>query len=682
ALVDWTPTNRYFEGQAGPVADVAHSGERSGMVRAIRYQPPEDARGSWSIALHSAWFDAPAPNSTIRVGGWIKARDVVSPGKWYRIRYTAYFFDRTGTKKIRHRDIACTDGTFDWRRFSADLIVPAGAERMKLVCQLTACTGTAWFDDLSVTVVQPALTVRGVLDALEFPDEPVVLPQPWRARYAEPVPLGEVALKVSDGDGRLERAARTVLERTGVTVVEDIAPGASRLVLGGPELAPELVGVLGDVTMTELGDEGYCLQVTLERGGTVVRIAANADAGRYWGLQTLYWLIVSDGTGTQVWRAAVVDRPTISRRGMAMGSQWFAGRKEAVERLSGLKCNFIWNQGSFMGGKFGGNFSDGARWREPLTDGEKQVLADYLALCREHFIEPAISMAPRGDPPTVYSSDTDINLVVDKLAGLYEIGFRELGLSFDDLRNIGQDVLSDPADVEAFGSDLGAAHLYFCREVYDRLKARCPEVVFRVLPWKYSGFVNLNEDGRRYLRTLGQLPAEVGMVVCANDPDNLATFTELTGRRPIIWDNWFAHWERGGSPPFVPPLDRTGSMSDTRVEGYIFLPMIPWYEDAAGTSWLTAADYMWSPERCDAAQAFARAVRAAMGDAAGAAVFREAGTLLEELALDPPDAAGAPAAVERLQALLPRLREALPARTLACVERQFVRHIKALESNR
>lgn len=674
----WAVARRYTEGEAGVVTDVVHSGERAACVRATRYEPPADAEGNGSLGLGSDWFDAPPPGATVEVGGWIRAQDVVSPGSYYMLRYTVYFFDAAGATKVSHHDIACTEGSFDWTRFRANLIVPPGAARMKLSCQLTACTGTAWFDDLSVTVSFPALTIEGVLAELPPITEPPVMPRPWRAQYGERLPLGALAMGpvVGGPDGRVERAVAEVLGRAGVTVG---AGGPSRLTLGGPEIAAEMGETLAGLTMAELGDEGYALQVSPWGTGAEIRIAANTDRGRYYGLQTLRQLIAGTGADATVPVARIVDRPTIPLRGMAMGVQWFGNQTEALDRLAELKCNFVTNQGSFMGVKFGGNSRTGTHWREPLTDAELQTMADYLARCRERFIEPMISMSPRGEPPTAYSSDAEIDLVVDKLAALYALGFRHLGLNFDDLRNIGQDRVLAAEDLGAFGDDLGRAHLHFCGQIFERLRARCPEVVFRVLPWQYSGFVNLTEPGRRYLRMLAELPQEIGMIVCANDPENLAAFTELTGRRPIVWDNWFARWEAGGAPAFVAPLDRTPEISAANTEGYIFLPMVPASEDAASTSWLTGADYLWAPERYDPAVAFERAVQAAMGGAAGVTAFRELGALLGRLDENPPDAVGAPAAVAELRAWLPRLQAALPARTYTCVARHLQGRIRALE---
>lgn len=677
----WSVARRYTEGEAGAVEDVVRSGERAAMVRATSYEPPADAQGNGGLSLSSDWFDAPPPGTTIEVEGWIRAEDVVSPGSYYMLRCTVYFFDADGVTKLRHRDIACTEGSFDWTRFRANLIVPPEAARMKLSCQLTACTGTAWFDDLSVTVTFPALTVEGVLDDLALPDEPPIIPRPWRAEFGPRLPIGALAVApvVGGPDGRLARALARLLESAGLEPVSGDAPDASRLTVGGPEIAAEMSGALGGLTVADLGEQGYCLEVAPRGEGAEIRVAAATDRGRYYGLQTLRGLIAGKGPDATVPVTRIADRPTIPLRGMAMGVQWFGNQEEALDRLAELKCNFVTNQGSFMGGKFGGNSRSGTHWREPLTDAELQTMAGYLALCHERFIEPMISMSPRGEPPTSYSSDAEIDLVVDKLAALHALGFRNLGLNFDDLRNIGQDRVIAAEDIAAFGDDLGRAHLHFCGQIYERLRARCPEVTFRVLPWQYSGFVNLTETGRRYLRTLGELPGEVGMIVCANDPENLALFTELTGRRPIVWDNWFARWEAGGAPVFVPPLDRTPEMSDANTEGYIFLPMVPAREDAAGTSWLTAADYLWAPERYEPAASFERAVQAAVGGEAGAAALRELGALLARLDETPPDVAAAAAAADELRASLPRLREALPARTFTCVGRHVEGRIRALE---
>lgn len=672
----WTAAQRGVRGTASTVGEVVHSGRRALCLQATAVDTP----GSGSVGLSSGLLPAPPAGTTLTAAAWIRAREVVSPGSYYMLRYTLYFLDETGTARIRHSDVACTEGSFDWTLFRATITVPRGAARLRLSCQLTACTGTAWFDDLSLAVAAPALTVGGVLDGVVLSAGPVVVPAPWREAYGGRRRVGSLAVAgiVEGPEGRLARAVARLQQQSGLPAASPGAAAASRLFLSGPESAGELTDALSGVSLADLGAEGYCVQITPRGEGLDLHLAANTEAGRYHALQTVRQLVAGSGAEATLPVARIVDRPTLPRRGLAMGVQWFANYPEAVERLAALKGNFIINQGSFLGRTFTGHPTEGTPWRRPLTSGDRRALADYLACCREHFIEPLIAMGPRGNPPTGYSSEADLTAVVSKLADLYTLGYRQFGLNFDDLGNIGQDRVLTPEDRQVFGDDLGRAHLFFCAEISRRLQARCPEAVLRVLPWQYGGFTHLTARGRSYLRTLAQLPPAVGMVVCANDPESLAVFTGLTGRHPLLWDNWFAVYEAERAPLFVPPLGRPAEISSSNTEGGVFLPLIPAFEDAVGTSWLTAADYLWAPERYSAPASFARAVRAAVGSTEGAALLRELGAVLTRLDEQTP-AAGPGAAA--LRALLPRLQQSLPPQTATTLTRHVRSRLRDLEQS-
>ncbi len=680
----WNFAQKYTEGKIEWVTDLVHSGERAVKLEAVRYAPPEDASGYGAISCGSDWFEAPAANATIEVSAWIKAKEVISPGSYYMLRFTLYVYDETKRKKMVHWDIACVEGSFDWKQFSSKMIVPEGAGYMRVACQLTACTGTAWFDDVSVQVARPALTVEGVLDSISVTDQPIVIPQPWQVKYGPGrLPLDAAVIVPAKGDSRATNAAQKMFEDLGVpckiaAAADSEGADSALLMLGDSSVqtvAEKLGAAFPDVGWADLGDQGYFLSVEEAENRGVVRVGANTEVGRFYALQSLKQLLEEEDGRIVLREAEMVDRPTLSRRGIAMGVQWFRQKAQAVARLAALKGNFIVNQGSFMGGKFGGNYA--TRWREPLTDGEKQTLRDYLHLCRENFIEVALSLSPRGEPPTQYSSDTDIALVVDKMSALYGLGFRNLGMNFDDLRNIGQERLIVPEDIETFGGDMGRAHLHFVGEVYRRVKALHPDVSFRILPMWYSGFTSLGEKGKEYLKTVGQLAPEIGFVVCATDEANIAEFAKLTGRQPLTWDNYLAAWGRTGGTIFVPAPAPPKTLRDDRVEGYIFLPATPATEDGAGTSWLTAADYLWSPERYDAERSFELAVIRGLGGAEGVAAFKQYHEFMSELRDQSPPAGEEVRAewqrktLKALVAWKGRLEAVLPERLLARIAQEM-----------
>jgi hypothetical protein len=63
----------------------------------------------------------------------------------------------------------------------------------------------------------------------------------------------------------------------------------------------------------------------------------------------------------------------------------------------------------------------------------------------------------------------------------------------------------------------------------------------------------------------------------------------------------------------VPPFRWTKELKSEDIKGCIFLPIIPAREDAAGTSWLTAADYIWNGDRQSQDASYQAAVVRAVG---------------------------------------------------------------------
>lgn len=609
------------EGGVYWVDGAVKSGKKLVKLEALEYTPiASGAVGG--LTLSSDRFTAPAAQSTVKVSVWLKAQDVKKgSGGYHKLRFTVYTWDEKGDK-IRHWDLVCTEGTFDWKKCEGEVVVPEGTKWMSVNVGLTGCTGTAWVDDVTVKVAGTPVDKVGIMKKASALSGPIIIPHPWKMNDGkEKIKLSELSVAVPNGDGIFKDALITWLKKNDISyhLVEQsgAADAGGGLLLAGDSkskpISARCASSYPGVSWQELGEEGYFLSVSSKDGKPAICIGANSEQGRFYALQTLKQLLVKERGQLLLAGADILDKPVFARRGMAMGAQWFSSRDTAIERLAELKCNYIWNQGSFMGSIF---CSD--KWRQPLNEGDKRALAAYLENCRKNFITPAISIAPRGNPPTQYSSNTDIDLVVSKINDLYEIGFRNFGLNFDDLQNHGQERLIVQADIEKFDNEMGKAHLYFVNQLYSRLKAKHPDINFSIVPMVYGGFINLPEESKdynkkSYLRMISALPQEITFISCPYGIENINEVTKLTKRLPLIWDNYFCAWGNANPPVFVPPFRWTAGLNGTSVTGYIFLPNMSSYEDAAGTSWLTAADFFWGSDR----QSQERSYQAAVVRAAG-----------------------------------------------------------------
>jgi hypothetical protein len=585
-VADWITA-----GDVAWVTDEVHAGERAMRITAT----------GRSSRIISNWFQAP-PHSRVEVSAWLRAENVAQSGPFQKLRVTIQAFAADQTTRISHFDIVSTHGSFPWKQIRSSIIVPEGTVYLRLEFQLTDTTGRIWVDDVDARIVQtvPEFDPGSI-------QPPVLLPEPWQVQTSgERVALNTITILGCDMGARLNEALETYLQETGIPYQCadencQVPSEGSYLVIGGqcnPFLSRQLSDRFPDVTWEDLGDQGYFLSVDAETNYPLIFLAANTEQGRFYGLQTLKQLI-DRNTGT-VLQVDIVDRPSLDRRGIIMGVQWFNAQDEVFQRLSSLKLNFVWNQGSFLNEKFW------FRWREPLSEAEQNDLRRYFARAHTNFVDPFVTIAPRGrdaSNPTIYSSDDEINLVVAKMNTLYALGLRNFGLSFDDLANFGQGQLTGP-DVEFFNNDMGEAHLYFIEQVYQRIRANHPDITFAVVPMIYAGLNSLGDADLAYLETLGRLPPEIILYTSPEYTEEAELVRDLTGRPHLVWDNFYAHFYQTAAPEYVIPLDRSSGFDRARVAGYTFLPLIPAIEDAALITWRTAANYAWAPDRYDPQRAF------------------------------------------------------------------------------
>jgi hypothetical protein len=594
-------TFEWVRSEAGP-GDV-HSGGHSLRMNALRAPPAER-----SMDITSNSFRVP-PHARVEAAAWVKANDVVSRGDadWYGLRVTLTAYSEAGVA-IEHRDLLCETGSFCWRKIQGGMIAPEGTATMDLSIKMTTCTGTVWVDDAEVRVAEelPAVDLTGIRN-------PVLIPHPWQAwLHGGTLELRNVAITNDREDPYIHAAVDSFF--TSVGVAHEFSTGSDRLaarcdtqmMLGdraNPVLTRELSLRFPDATWTDLGEQGYFLAVIKSEGRNQICVGANTHLGRFYALQTLKQLT----QGTTVWVADILDKPTVARRGIPMGLHWFEQRSgEALQRLTQLKFNFVWVQGSMLDDSLSTD-----RWRLDFTAEQKAGLQQFLELYRANFIEVWMALGPRGkNPPLQYSSDADIHTVVRKMDVLYTLGLRNFGLRFDDLANVGEDRLLVRADIETFDGDIGRAQVYFIREVHGRLKALHPDIQFMVVPMDYNQAGNhgpRTSAGLR-LQRFRALPAEIGIYSVSYYDEDILAATGLTGRAGVaVVSNFYSEGIEDRHEYAVPYLNFLAWQDAAlrrRIVGFTWLPKIPQCEDAALISWHTAADFAWAPERYEPGGSF------------------------------------------------------------------------------
>ncbi len=92
----------------------------------------------------------------LRVSGWARFRGVVRGDRsWKVARVHLTFHDRGGKRIGGWPIVGQWTGASEWTRFETDFQVPGDAATVRVFAGLQGCSGTVWFDDMSVLPVTP-----------------------------------------------------------------------------------------------------------------------------------------------------------------------------------------------------------------------------------------------------------------------------------------------------------------------------------------------------------------------------------------------------------------------------------------------------------------------------------------------------------------------------------------------
>lgn len=622
----WKVYKQNMEGEVTFTDDASRSGKKSLKIAVNQYTPADDiSSGKYCIGASSELIPV-TPSSKINISVYTKAQNISDNGRWHKLRVTVLFYSDRKTK-LKHVDILCRDGSWEWEESGRGLIVPESAAFVKINCELNACTGTAWFDDIEVKKENPL----ELSDSLSTPTDkgPIIIPNPMRAVYSGKQILLTSPLNISGINDfpLVKERIFEYLNESGIKYsVSDITVigknEGSFLIIGNAKnekLTSNIRKYFPDFKLENLGTQGYCIIIESHENNTHIYFGANTEQGHFYGLQTLKQLITKlENKSFSISEGAILDMPTIASRGISLGKNWFdnpASRQEAIKRMAQYKFNIVHIQGILLNAKLGmSRWLPGkpATWREPFTSQEERILSDFISLCRNNFIDVSISFYPLGTPHTQYSSDNDIDTIVNKMDILYKLGCRNFCINFDDSEATKEHVLITKEDIDTFGNDIGKAHCYFVKNIYERIKEKHPDIKFRFLPLEYGMPLKMTDKQRHYLEEVGKLPQGIEFISCPYDLENSLELAKLTKRLPIIWSNESNSWEGKNTPFFIPAIRPPTEFNETNISGYWVCPLVPKCEDG-GVSWITAADYSWAPERYNSEASFQRAVGKIIG---------------------------------------------------------------------
>ncbi|MCF6174748.1 MAG: beta-N-acetylglucosaminidase domain-containing protein [Victivallaceae bacterium] len=597
------------------LSDNAHSGRKSVKITNNRFLTN---RKALNVGIYTKEFHAPPYRSKVKVSGWLKADNVKKgPKGYHKLRLVLYALDEN-KGMLAHKDIAKVDGSFDWTEFSGSMIIPKGTDLLKVGCMLTNATGTVWVDDIKVIVTNLPPSAKDMLSGDFNIATPVIMPKPWKIKRTDKIFIfNKIYFNSQNLDKRIKDATDEYF-----TASRQVAQSNYLELIFSKTFSTEIRKIAENnfvgISLKDIGDQGYFVLTETKPKNIKVYLVANTDRGLFYALQTLKQAVKKINGGFTLSIIQVVDKPLLALRGAVIGL-WLRQHKEMeiIRRSGASKVNFAFVGGTTLNNKLGGNPKFGTNWRKPFTSNELRTLKGVIDECHKNFIDPAITFSPRGTPANCYSSDQDINIIVDKTFAIYQLGGRTFGINFDDMSNSGSEGLGNERDRVKFKNNVGDAHRYFARQIYERLKRKIGKNDFKFLflPMAYGRFKSMSQKDKAYLKNISSLPREIEFISCVNGDDVLkGGYSEYIQRKPIIWDNFFSGWGRlGGAPVFASSFEGDTLLNSKSINGYIFPPLMKQHEDGALISWMTITDYMWAPERYNYQESFKRAVLKAVG---------------------------------------------------------------------
>ncbi len=609
----WTSVSRKNENSVQWIADDVHSGTKAIKLVA---KVAEDQGKSFGIYTN---YIPIQENYRVDLSAWIKANNILSGGQWYKGRVVLHMFDQN-KNSIEHEELQFDGSISDWTKICFYKITPKDTQFLRLGFVLTSCTGTMWIDDVELTITPyPPVSYDTEMNI------PVIIPSPRKVNFKHKYfSIGSLAIVIDPILGKQDYLIEEIKEFLILSEIANfkffepndtnISSYSTQLLIGDLEHSTAIINQFKfkfpDSTHQDIGPQGYFLSTVEDKTQNIIYLGGKNEQGRFYGFQSFKQAIVRSSEPT-AYVIDIIDAPTLETRGIAMGVQWFSKQKEAIERLAGLKGNFIVNQGSYLNYKFSIN------WRQEFTSNELAIMTDYLALCQKHFIVPNINFGPRSsspdDNPVKFSSNDEIRLIVDKMKKLYDIGYRNFGLNFDDLQNVGQETLLTDEDKAEFGNNIGKAHSYFTLSVFNRLKELCHDINFCVIPMYYNINSHITDEQQTYLSAFAPLSADIKIIICTVTDNVILDFNKIIKKKLTIWDNFFpkiqsADFNNEYSWPFPNKIDWNSDNIKSAVTGFVFMPFVPDSEDTSLISWNTVSDFMWSPEQYISLNSFWKAI--------------------------------------------------------------------------
>lgn len=233
-------------------------------------------------------------------------------------------------------------------------------------------------------------------------------------------------------------------------------------------------------------------------------------------------------------------------------------------------------------------------WREPHPSDQLRRLGQLASTAKEHFVNLTFAISP--GLSMTYSSETEFQTLVNKLANINKLGVSTFALLLDDVPQ----ELQHPEDKARFKT-LAEAHIYLINKLDHRLKSISPKIRLIVCPTTYT-----DEWGdRSYVKELGAGvnpevplnwtgPEVIPQAITVAQAQNWGSYLH---RKPLIWDNFPTNDSRPWWLFLDPVRGREAGLFSV-TQGLFSNPM--YQVHAAMIPLETVSDYLWNPLAYDA----------------------------------------------------------------------------------
>jgi hyaluronoglucosaminidase len=333
--------------------------------------------------------------------------------------------------------------------------------------------------------------------------------------------------------------------------------------------------------------ESFDINASLSGSKLNIKIAATDLHSVRWALNAVRkWL----KTGAKE-PLAITDKPDFRWRGVVEG--FYGNPWTAEQRLKGVEYFGDFGMNLYLIAPKDAQWQR-FQWRNPLSDDFLKELAELIARGNENAVDVAACVSP--GLSVTYSSDEDVQAVVNKFLQTASVGAWHFGLLLDDI----PDVLTHENDLAKYGN-VAQAHADFANRVRTKLVEANPLAHVILCPMHYAG-----RGTEPYCHVMGdELHPQIdlmwtGREICSGylDIADAVVFNRSTRRPPFYWDNYPVNDGSMANRLHIGPIEGREKGLHKYSAGLLANPME--HFEASLISLGTIGDYLWSTENYSA----------------------------------------------------------------------------------